>query len=258
MEIGPRRHALQLFADRLETRSPLSDVERDAVLALPGHPHRREAHRDIIRADQDVQHACLIAEGLAGRFAQLADGSRQFTGLHIPGDQVGLDALMLPGPAVPLHALTGSTVIAIPRAALERLAADHAGLAAAFWRDCMADSAIVARWLVNAGRKNARSRIAHLLCEMAMRYDRIGRMQYGTFTFHATQEQIADMVGLTSVHVNRSIRTLREDGLIRWSRSDVAILDWTALAAIGEFDTGYLHFGSDRGRADRTVRAQAS
>lgn len=246
MEIGPRRKALVTFFERIAARSPLDQADRDAVLALPGYPQTVAAHRDIVRVGEDVEHCCLVVDGLVGRFAQLEDGSRQIVALHLPGDMVGLDTLMLAQATSPLHALTNSTIIKVPHDALRDLVTRRERLPAALWRDCIVDAAIMGRWLVNVGRKNARSRIAHLLCEMALRYDQIGRVTHGTFTFPATQEQIADMVGMTAVHVNRSIKTLRDEGLIHWSRYDVTIRNWDALALVGEFDADYLCFGANR------------
>ncbi len=241
MEIGPRLEALNLFLRRLEARSTISAAERDAVLALNGQPQKVDAHRDFVRLGEEVQESCLIVEGLVARFAQLEDGSRQIISLHVPGDMVDLYSLMLPRAPSPLQALTNSTVMKIPHEALRRLAFDYHGLSAAFWRDCVVDGAIIAQWLVNVGRKNARSRIAHLLCEIAVRSFHGGRMKNGGYPFPITQEQIGDALGLTSVHVNRSIRALRDEGVVQMSRQEVTILDWQRLASIAEFDLAYLH-----------------
>lgn len=241
MEIGPRIGALKLFLRRIEARSTLNDAERDAVLALSGQPQRIAAHQDFVRLGEAVSESCLVVEGVVARFAQLEDGSRQIIGLHIPGDMVDLYSLMLPRAPSPLQALTGSTVIKVPHEALRQLAFDSPGLSAALWRDCVVDGAIVAQWLVNVGRRNARGRIAHLLCEMAVRYDQIGMLQNDSFPFPITQEQIADALGLTSVHVNRSLKSLREEGLIRLPRAGAHILNWRGLANAAEFDASYLH-----------------
>jgi CRP-like cAMP-binding protein len=241
MEIGPRKAALETFLQRLQARSRLSAVEENAVLALGGTPQHVAAHRDFVRLGEELQDACLIVAGLVARFSQLEDGSRQIVSLHIPGDMVDLYSLMLPKAPSPLQALTNATIIKVPHEALRRLAFEHHGLSAAFWRDCVVDGAIVAQWLVNIGRRNARGRIAHLLCEMTVRYGQIGALANGTIPFPITQEQLAGALGLTPVHVNRSIKTLREDGLIRMTRAGLTILDWPGLASAAEFDPAYLH-----------------
>ena len=247
MEIGPRQAALKLFVRRLEARSQLSAMECEAVLALGGTPQKVAAHCDFVRLGDELQESCLIVDGLVARFAQLEDGSRQIISLHVPGDMVDLYSLMLPKAPSPLQALTNATIIKVPHSALRRLAFEHQGLSAAFWRDCVIDGAIVAQWLVNIGRRNARGRIAHLLCEMTVRYAQIGALANRSFPFSITQEQLADALGLTSVHVNRSITTLRDDGLIGMTRAGVTILDWPGLVSAAEFDPAYLLLPFDPG-----------
>lgn len=245
MEIGPRLDALKLFLARLEARSSLNEKEREAVLSLDGEPERWGAHRDFVRLGEETQHCCLVVEGLVARFAQLEDGSRQIVSLHVPGDMVDLYSLLLPNAPSPLHALTASTIIRVPHAAVRRLAFKHEGLSAALWRDCVVDGAVMAQWLVNVGRKNARSRIAHLICEMAVRYAHVGRVESGSFIFPVTQEQLGDALGLTPVHVNRSLKSLREEGLIQWIKAQVTILDWDRLSNAGEFNADYLHLSRE-------------
>lgn len=178
---------------------------------------------------------------MAARFAQLEDGSRQIISLHVPSDMVVLYSLMLPKAPSSLHALANTTIIKVSHDQLRVLAFAHPNLSAALWRDCVADGAIMAQWLVNAGRKSARSRIAHLLAEMAVRYAQIGLFRNGNYPLPITQEQICDVLGLTAVHVNRSIRTLREEGLVQMTRATVEVRDWRALVATGEFTADYLH-----------------
>ncbi|MCC2976587.1 Crp/Fnr family transcriptional regulator [Sphingomonas sp. PL-96] len=241
MEIGPRQAALRLFLLRLEVRSQISASEREAVLSLSGQPQKVVAHHDFVRLGDELEDACLVVDGLVARFAQLEDGSRQIVSLHVPGDMVDLYSLMLPRAPSPLQALTNVTIIKVPHRILRELAFEHRGLSSAFWRDCVVDGAIVAQWLVNVGRRNARGRIAHLLCEMAVRYAQIGALANGSFPLAITQDQLGEALGLTSVHVNRSIKTLREEGLIQMIRGSATILDWAGLTSVAEFDPGYLH-----------------
>ncbi|MCC2978810.1 Crp/Fnr family transcriptional regulator [Sphingomonas sp. IC4-52] len=230
-----------MFLQRLEARSEISAQEREAVLSLNGQPQKVAAHRDFVRLGEELEDSCLIVDGLVARFSQLEDGSRQIVSLHVPGDMVDLYSLMLPKAPSPLQALTNVTIIKVPHRLLRELAFDHRGLASAFWRDCVVDGAIVAQWLVNVGRRNARGRIAHLICELAVRYAQIGALTHGRFPFPITQEQLGDALGLTSVHVNRSIKTLREDGLITVTRGTATILDWAGLVSVAEFNPAYLH-----------------
>jgi CRP-like cAMP-binding protein len=123
--------------------------------------------------------------------------------------------------------------------------ADYPNIALAFWRDCVVDAAILSKWSLNLGRASARQRIAHLLCELSLRYGAIGGDSL-RFDFPATQIHIGDATGLTNVHVNRIIREIGEDGLARVRGGRVEILDFLSLAKEGDFDDAYLHLTESR------------
>ncbi len=241
MSFANASYALELFLDKVKARSTLSTTERNALLSLPTIPRQFGAHREIVRIGECVDHACLIADGFVSRFAQMEDGRRQTISVHIGGDMVDLYSLMLPAVPTPLVALTPTTVFQIPHVALRELSFRYPAVAAAFWRECAVDGTIIAEWLISTGRRDARGRLAHLLCEMAVRNNQIGRYNYSRFPFPMTQEHIADALGLTSVHVNRTLQGLRSEGLVDVSRREVIVRDWNGLVFAGEFDPGYLH-----------------
>ena len=130
--------------------------------------------------------------------------------------------------------------------------ASRPAIAEAFWRDCMVDSTILAQWLVNVGRRDAKSRLAHLLCEMAWRYKAVSAGGKIVFELPMTQCQLADATGLTSVHVNRVLKALRDVGT-RLCRNNVRIDDWNVLVEIGDFDPAYLQSGTKPEDRIRTV-----
>jgi CRP-like cAMP-binding protein len=233
------RSALDLFLERLLTHSKLDEEEQEAVAGLPVVRMEVAAHRDIVRLGERVDHACLVEDGLIARFGQTETGARQFVSVHTPGEMVDLHSLMVPQANAAVNALSGSTVLRIPHSSLREIGLGYPAIAAAFWRDCVIHAAIVAQWLVNVGRRDARSRLAHLLCEMALRYQ-WGHAPALTYDFPMTQEQLADALGLTAVHVNRTLMGLRDDGLIVLARGSVEILDWRGLVAAADFDPGYL------------------
>jgi len=103
----------------------------------------------------------------------------------------------------------------------------------------MLDAARLTQWVINVGRRDARQRLAHLLCEMAFRTGG-ERGPLLTYSLPITQEQLADALALTSVHVNRVLKGIRTDGLATLKTGQVEIYDWTRLARIGEFDPSYL------------------
>lgn len=234
------RHALSLWLDRLTLRSTLSDAERHAILALPGELETIRPNRDFVRLGERVDRACLIVSGLAGRFGQTRDGERQMTALHIPGDMADLHSVMLPNAATALQSVGETVIYRVPHAEIHRLAGQSLTLAEAFWRDCMVDAAVLSQWALVNARLSAKGRVAHLLCEMACRFGRGQCPDGGVIAWPLTQTTLGDTTGLTPVHVNRTLRALREARAARIVDKQLHVLDWKLLSAIAEFDPRYL------------------
>lgn len=245
MKTNQQEKALGMFIQRLQDHSPLTDEQSGAVFQMEGEIVTLAARRDVLHMGADSQFRYLVVEGLLASYAQLNGGSRQIVNLYIPGDLPNLQPLVHSGPDAPLHALAPTTVFKMPLATLLNLALRDQALAVAFWRDCAAEREIVAQRLVNLGRKSALARLAHLFCELAFRYGRISEVTDLSYPLLMTQEQIGDVLGLTAVHVNRSIKALRIAGYIAISGSRLLILNPQELATVAEFDPAYLKFNND-------------
>ena len=232
--------ALQSFVNRLASRSVLTENEVGAVLAMKGQVKHIPAHSDFVRLGENVDHSSLVVDGLVGRFGQNGDGGRQITCLHVPGDMADLPSVVSPKSAWGLSALADTTVLRIPHSELRQVAAKHSGVAEAFWRDCVADGSIFSEWVVNVGRRDALARLAHVLCEMAIRCERAGQGDRRTYPLPATQADLGDATGLTSVHVNRTMKELRLREVVTMRSGQVIIHDWDQLAAIGDFDDAFM------------------
>ena len=232
--------ALGMFLARLNLRSRLSEADQAAVLALPVRERSVGAHRDIVRPGQKIDHACLVASGLAGRFDQLANGHRQITALHIPGDMCDLHSVVAPRAGWGIEALSDSVVADVPHAALTSLAAEHPRIAFAFWRDTVADASILAKWISALGRRGAKARLAHLLCEMGLRMEQAGLGQRDHYRLETTQAQLADVLGVTPVHLNRVFQQLRAEGLVSTNGAEIVVPHHGSLCRMAEFDPQYL------------------
>lgn len=239
----PDHSPLEPFVDKLSARSVLGEAERDALRSLPAYPQQLQTNRDFVRLGERVDHACFVVAGLIGRFGQSRDGSRQITAVHIPADMVDLHSVVAPEACSALQALCFATILRVPHRALRDVAYGYPAIAEAFWRECVVDASVLSEWMVNIGRRDARSRLAHLLCEVACRLGGAGRQARLDFDFPATQAHIADMLGLTSVHVNRVFKVLRRDQVIACRGRNIRILDWSRLVRIGDFDPAYLRIG---------------
>ena len=234
------KDALEKFVHRLLLRSRLTKAEQDAIRSLPGEEVRTAAHRDIIRPGQRTDFSCLVVNGLIGRFDQLSNGHRQITALHIVGDFCDLHSLAVPESGWGLESLTDSVIRKVPHEALGALVETSPAFTMAFWRDTVVDGSILAKWNSALGRRSAKARLAHLLCEMGLRFTQAGLGDHDDFDFPITQAQLADVLGVTSVHLNRTMQALRQDGLLVTSGSRFKLPDRTRLCQVAQFDPSYL------------------
>jgi CRP-like cAMP-binding protein len=210
------------------------------LLGLAGQSREIAAHVDFVRQGMPVDHACLVVSGLVGRFGQNRRGVRQITCLYIPGDMADLPSVVTPKSAWGLAALADTTILRIAHVDLRRLANSFPGIAEAFWRDCVADGSLFSQWVVNVGRRDAVSRVAHLICEMAMRCEQAGQGDRRSFRLPLTQTDLGDATGMTNVHANRTLKDLRERSVVEFRSGMVTIRDWDQLVKIGQFDAGFL------------------
>lgn len=241
--------ALEKFLRRLTLRSALSRAEQEAILALPGEEVRTAAHRDIVRPGTRMTSCCLVVGGLVGRFDQLANGHRQITALHIPGDFCDLHSLAVPEAGWGIQSLTDSVVRMVPHEALGALAGRSVAVAMAFWRDTVVDGSVLAKWISALGRRSATARLAHLLCEMGMRFEQAGLGQQDEFDFPITQAQLADVLGVTAVHLNRTMQSLRQQGLLVTNGARFQLPDRKRLCQMAQFDPSYLLLSCQESRA---------
>jgi CRP-like cAMP-binding protein len=243
------------FLEKLEARSSFRTDEREAILQLPFHPRQIETNRDFVRRGERVSHSCFVLQGMVGTFGQNRNGNRQITSVFMTGDMIDLQTVVLPEAMSNLQAITTTTILQVPHSDLRRIGHRYPNIAEAFWRECVLDAAIINEWVVNVGRRDARTRMAHLLCELACRSGHATPENAFAFPFPATQAQLGDMLGLTPVHVNRTLKGLREDRVVNVFARSVEILDWDRLAHIGEFDSTYLQLGSlKNGRAPKAAK----
>ncbi|WP_162888206.1 Crp/Fnr family transcriptional regulator [Sphingomonas mesophila] len=239
---------MEKFLFRLLLRSPLTKAEQEAILALPGEEVRTQAHRDIVRPGNRMTYSCLVVEGLVGRFDQLANGHRQITALHIVGDFCDLHSLAVPETGWGIESLTDSVVRMVPHTALRKLVDSAPAYTMAFWRDTVVDGSILAKWNAALGRRSAKARLAHLLCEMGIRFEIAELGQRDEFDFPITQAQLADVLGVTAVHLNRTMQALRQDGLLVTNGSRISLPDAKRLRQVAQFDEAYLLLGGAQSR----------
>lgn len=226
---------------KLEAVAALSADDRNTIETICNGARTIGHHKDIVREGEKPEHIHIMLDGWAARYKTLPDGSRQITAFLLPGDICDMGAAVLKHTDHSVVALTQVTIASITRAALIEATRERSSLAQAFWWASLVDEAVLRTWIVNLGRRDAYARIAHLLCELHARLKRVGLVQDGEFSLPLTQEQLADALGLTSVHVNRTLQRLRTEGLVELRNRTLTILDAERLGEAATFDPGYLH-----------------
>lgn len=234
------RIPLERLWKSLEASGRLSASDRAALARLPFRCRTLNAGDPVEPMMQHEPSCGVLASGFAFSARMLRDGTRQILAVHVPGDFFGLGNLFQPMIAREVRMLTPGEVASIELAVLARLINSRPTIQNIFWRQTAFEASMFSEWLTGLGRRDAQSRIAHFLCEFSVRLRDIDRVAADTFELPLTQEQLADVTGLTPMHVNRVFHALRASGVVELERRSVTILDWPGLAAMADFDPGYL------------------
>lgn len=237
-----KENPLRIMVRKLRTRSAIGAAGETAILALPYVHRSYDPPAYLVREGTTlVSHCSFIVEGYAFRQKLTVEGARQIVSIHIPGDFLDLQHLFLNRADHNVQALTSISTIDIERTALQELILNYPEIGRALWIDALIDASIYREWITNVGQRDARSRIAHLLCEFAVRMHAAGLSDGTTCELPMTQEQIGDAVGLTNVHVNRVMKSLIADGTLRRDKRNVSFDNWERIRAVGDFSALYLH-----------------
>lgn len=235
-------HILQPLVDKLAYWQELGPEDRAAILALPHQVRALEASHYVVREFDRAEYSCVLLSGFAIRHKIVVGGHRQILSVHMKGEMVDLQNSFLGLADHSVQMLTAGKVAMIPREAVDELAFARPNVGRAMWIDTLVDASIFREWIANVGRRDARTRISHLLCEFALRLKVAGLGAQTDYELPMTQEQLADATGLTSVHVNRTLKGLEGEGLIeRSTPRSIVIGDWKKLAETGDFNSAYLH-----------------
>ena len=226
---------------KLETHLVLSDNEKNALQSIGGTVKTLDARQDIVREGDRPSACCLLLEGFLCRYKLTHDGKRQILSFHVPGDIPDLQSLHLDVMDHSLGTLAQSTLVFLPHDTVRDLIGRCPRIGDAFWRETLIDASIFREWMVGLGRREAYGRVAHLLCELYVRLRSVGLSNGHAYDLPLTQAELGDALGISTVHVNRSLQDLRGEELITLQAGSVAVLDWDRLKEAGEFDPTYLH-----------------
>ena len=227
---------------KFERLSPLNLEDKALLAHSTERSYKVGPHRDIIAEGQAPNDVHLIVSGMACRQKVTETGNRQIVAYLLPGDFCDLHVFILDQMDHTITTLTECQVVDIPRDTILRLT-ERPPIARALWWATLVDESTLREALVNLGQREAEERMAHFLCEMLTRLDAVGLAADNTFNLPVTQADLGDTLGLSTVHINRTLQRLRSRKLVTVDRRHVTILDPRALKSLCGFNPNYLHLG---------------
>jgi CRP-like cAMP-binding protein len=226
---------------KLERYDVLSNEEKHTLAGAVTRIKEVPADEDLVREGDRPTESTLLLEGMAARYKLLRNGKRQITALHIAGDFVDLHSFLQKKMDHSIVTLTPCKVGLVPHTSLREITEKHLHLGRLLWLNTVIDAAIHREWLVAMGRRPALNQLAHLLCELFLRLQTVGLTQDMSFELPLTQGELGDVLGLSTVHVNRIVQQLRAKELVTWRGETVTIEDWPRMQELAEFDPTFLN-----------------
>lgn len=231
----------EVLVRKLEQFGTLSEQERSLVENASFAVRHYWDDQDLAREGDRPLNCLLLLDGFACSYKTLESGQRQIVAFHIPTNLCDLTSVVLGQLDCSIGTLTPARVAIIPNATILDWTRHHLGLGRLLWRATLVDAAVSREWVVNVGRRTAYQRTAHLLCEMAQRLRSAGLANGHAYELPLTQVELADALGLTPVHVNRTLQWLRGERLIEFGGGTLTVRNWRQLTHAAGFDPAYLH-----------------
>lgn len=233
--------AIERLIRRLMAIGHLGSADKLALQSLPVHYASYQRQAVVIAEGTTSDTACLVVDGYVHRSKLLPNGNRQIFSLHMSGDIPDLHGLHLKTMDHSLVATSACKVAFIRHSAIRQLLDVSDSLTALLWRDSILDAAAFRAWMLMIGQAEAASRMAHLFCELYVRADAVGLVTDNSFPLPVSQSDLADMLGISTVHANRTLQDIRAAGLLNYERGVLTILRWSTLQELAQFDPRYLH-----------------
>lgn len=235
-------HHIEPLVRKLSVTSNLTEDDIELLRSVRITVRHLSAGENLIRTGQISHISALVLSGMVCRYNMLGAGARQIMSFHIQGDIPDMQSVFLKRMDHNVAAVGAATMGLMPHEDLERVFRKSFHLASLMWRETLIDAAIFRQWIANIGGRPALSAMAHLFCELITRAKVVGLVGGDdSYRLALTQQDIGDALGLSIVHVNRTIRKLREMGCIAWEPGLLTVLNWSMLRQAGDFDPSYLH-----------------
>lgn len=232
---------ISVHLKQLRKRTEISAEEERAIRNSVAETRRLPADEVVVHSGVELNSSLMLLEGWMARSKDLESGERQVTELHVAGDFADLHGFTLKKLEHDLLTLTECTVAVVPHERLKDITERYPHLARVYWFSTNIDAAIHREWALSLGQRSAMSRMAHLFCELHLRLEIVGRTQGNSYELPLTQRELAECLGLTVVHANRTIQELRRRGLVEFENRRLTLLDRRGIEGVAEFDPSYLY-----------------
>ena len=219
----------------------LSEEDKQALLSLEGEIRDLKRGEDVLQDGERPPHSVVVISGLLQRYTLGPEGQRQIHSFYLPTDTPCLEAIHIGVMDNNLGALAPTRVGLVPIPELLRVIEAHPNLNALMWRETLVQAAILRAWLMRNSQTQGHERMAHLFCEIMTRAKAAGLAKEDTCDLPITQEDLGDALGLSLVHVNRTLMLLRTTGSVEFRGGKLTVRNWEQLVEIAEFDGSYLH-----------------
>lgn len=226
---------------KLRARGKVSGTQERAIREVLSAPRSVPAHKTLVRENVQVSESILILDGWLARTKDDPRGVRQVLEVNMAGDFADLHGYTLKHLDHSLVTLSPCVIATATHASLERLFREEPELAKLYWFSTNLDAAIQREWTYSLARRSAEARMANLFCELFLRMDIAGRIENNGFSFPLSQAQLGECLGLTTVHVNRTLQILRRKELIEFDGKRLVILNAAEVRKVAEFDPTYLY-----------------
>ncbi|RKR03540.1 Crp/Fnr family transcriptional regulator [Kushneria sinocarnis] len=218
----------------------LSEADIELLDSLEYSPEKLPPERVVWREGGSANELAVLSEGWACSYYTLEDGSRLILDIYLPGDVIGLREFATSEHLATVETITECTLCRFPHHHLTDIFAKSFRLTRVFFAVATTQQSILVERMINLGRRKASSRIAHFLCEMHARLGRMNEHMGNQFRLPLSQEMLADIMGLSSVHVSRTFSQLYDDHLVERSRHNIRIPDMDRLIEHAGFSNSYL------------------
>ena len=234
----------EILARHLSSFGEMPAADFDAVAALKADVREIRRHTDVLRNGDRPTHVVIVLSGLLHRYTIGPEGKRQVHSFYLSNEAPSLETLYIDYMDNNLATVVATRIGLISHDQIYKIIDERPEARKLLWRQTLVQAAIFRQWLVRNSNLPAPMALAHLFCEMFMRADAVGLVENGNCSLPLTQEYVADALGLTAVHTNRTLQALRETGAVEWRSGQLTVYDWPKLRDVARFDPAYLHLRS--------------